>query len=112
MNDLNLFLPPISFNLREWEGQDFHKFNQSSNRLTKLTRRVGSNSHAFNKSSDKLVNTVVYSYNAMLKMISQNVDVRAFTFLLANNDEFFSRVKFNDELFDTLTSVQIGRAHV
>ncbi|OOH85484.1 hypothetical protein BMT54_11715 [Pasteurellaceae bacterium 15-036681] len=105
MNLAKLRMPYLKINLREWQNNDFCKIKESTEKLAHLAGKAGQSSDIFKNTCDRLLITA-RNKNSLTSEINSALDIRAFTFLLANSEEFIKLIVIDKRLLNRLLKIR------
>lgn len=97
----------MEFELPQWQARDFAQYKKCSDELRVVNNRAGKNSDQFQQRCKELLTLARNGQEFSAKReIKNTLDVRAFTYLLANFVELGGSVSFDDRLFQAMVSVR------
>lgn len=104
---MNIRLPGISIELPDWSPQDFKELNKAISQLKVIKKQAGSTSDKFRQICARISRMGLTGQSNMLRNeINTSVDVRAFSYLLANEVSFAEKVKLDDPLLAKINQIR------
>ena len=104
---MNIRLPEISIELPDWSPQDFKELNKAISQLKVIKKQAGSTSDKFRQICARISRMGLTGQSNMLRNeINTSVDVRAFSYLLANEVSFAEKVKLDDPLLAKINQIR------
>lgn len=99
-------LPVLNINLPEWQAKDFYKLKDLIEKVRQVGASAGEGSDIFKHSLQQLKLAFARESQPHLSgVIKNNVDVRAFTSLLATDDRFAEDVLIDKVILNHLLSI-------
>ncbi|CAA0081051.1 Uncharacterised protein [Zhongshania aliphaticivorans] len=93
----------LSFTLPDWKTSSFEAFRQNERKMKSLVKRAGTNSEKFTRRCQYLRSVVQQGSSVgLVEALSTPIDARAFTYLLASNQNFAKSVSISTALLDAL----------
>ncbi len=96
----------LDFSLPDWRDIDFQTFKRSAEKAQILTTRVGSSSDKFRQTCSFLGKSLLAGTPLETLVISP-LSVRAFFYLLSNNERFYSEVIVTSAIITAIRKVKI-----
>lgn len=109
---VDIEIPELQFNIREWEPVDFRSFELMGKKLKPLANGGGANSDAFKDACRRLLRlSIEVGQQGVVQGIHKPMDARAAAFLLANSNDFVKKVEVTSSLLDAIEAVRpvVGR---
>ena len=107
--DSRILSSVLDFSLPEWDSEkDFKAYETAQTKLSNIAEKAGKSSHQFRASCEKLRAAVMDEARQgfIIRHLSSSIDVRAFTSLLAGDEDFGGRCVVDNDLWQKLESLR------
>lgn len=103
---MRLQLPVLQLDLPEWQAKDFSHLKRSIEKVRQVGASAGGTSDHFKETSQRIKLAFVRETQPSLSsIIKTNVDVRAFTLLLASDHQFAKGVMIDKTILNHMLSI-------
>lgn len=93
----------LDFKLPEWQESDFQLVREAERKVASVGNSAGKSSEAFKDACEELKYIARRKGRAPLRSaLAKAIDVRAFTYLLATDDEFAKSISLHSDLLDAV----------
>lgn len=101
-------LPALNFSLPEWHEKDFKAVRLAESKLTNIKQQAGISSLYFKSACQKLESSLSKRKSKhLIKNIDSTLSIRAFTYMLANSDEFVDELTLDQKVIEHFESLSM-----